>query len=103
MTKNCRDYGNNKSEQAIIKRIGGKPHKNSGRGQIKGDATWKNFTVDVKECRASFTLNNYVWAKICTDAVSNHADPMLLLVMGGKRRLAVIEYEVLEELLEEKE
>ena len=106
MTRDCSEYGNNKTEQAIIKSIGGKPHKNSGRGMIKGDGTWKNFTIDVKECRASYTLNQVNWAKICTDAVSNHADPMLLLVMGRnsgrKRRLAVIEYEVLEQLLEER-
>ena len=62
MTRDCRDYGNNKSERAILENIGAKVHKNSGRGQIKGDGTWHNFTVDVKECRASFTLNDYVWA-----------------------------------------
>ena len=106
MARDCSEYGNNKTERAILENIGAKVHKNSGRGMIKGDGTWHNFTVDVKECAASYTLNQVNWAKICTDAVSNHADPMLLLVMGRndsrKRRLAVIEYEVLEQLLEER-
>ena len=44
------------SERSESKRIGAKQHKNSGRNTHKGDATWKNFTVDFKEVGKSFTL-----------------------------------------------
>ena len=37
------------SERSESKRIGAKQHKNSGRNTHKGDATWRNFTVDFKE------------------------------------------------------
>ena len=95
-----RDYGTNKTEQSIIRQAGGQPHKNSGRGQRKGDGTYHNFTVDVKEAKSSFTLNKNTWAKICTDSVKNRGtDPMLLVVLDGQTRLAVIELSVLEELL----
>ncbi len=90
--------GTNASEQAIIKSIGGRPHKNSGRGTKKGDGSWNYFTVDVKESQKSFTINKDVWGKVCTDAISNRADPMILLVLDGKTRIAMIEMEVLEEL-----
>lgn len=96
-----RDYGTNKTEQSIINRMGGTPHKNSGRGMKKGDGSYENFTVDVKEAKASFTLNKNVWSKICTDAMKNRGtDPMLLVVLDGQTRLAVIELGVLEQLLE---
>ncbi len=98
-----RDYGTNKTEQSIINQMGGTPHRNSGRGMKKGDGTYYNFTIDVKESKESFTLNKNVWAKICTDAIKNRTDPMLLVVLGGQTRLAVIELAVLEELLEDKD
>ena len=46
------------SERSESKRIGAKQHKNSGRNNKKGDATWRNFVVDFKEVSKSFTLNN---------------------------------------------
>jgi len=96
-----RDYGTNKTEQSIIRQMGGTPHKNSGRGMKKGDGSYDNFTVDVKEAKSSFTLNQNVWAKICTDSMKNRGtDPMLLVVLGGQTKLAVIELAVLEQLLE---
>lgn len=100
-----RDYGTNKTEQSIIRQMGGAPHKNSGRGKVKkGDGSYENFTVDVKEAKSSFTLNKDVWAKICTDSLKNRGtDPMLLVVLDGQTRLAVIELAVLEELLEDKD
>jgi len=88
-----RDYGTNKTEQAIIKSFGGKPHKNSGRGKVnKGD--------DVKETKSSFTMSKSVWAKICTDSVKNNQDPMLLVVLDGGTRLAVVEFDTLDRLLD---
>ena len=60
------------SERSELKRIGAKAHKNSGRNTKKGDATWENFTVDVKENSKSFTLNHDVWAKATTDAIKNN-------------------------------
>lgn len=96
-----RDYGTNKTEQAIIKSFGGKPHKNSGRGKVnKGDGTYKGFTVDVKETKSSFTMSKSVWAKVCTDSVKNNQDPMLLVVLDGGTRLAVVEFDTLDRLLD---
>lgn len=90
------------SEKSESKRIGAKQHKNSGRGIKKGDATWENFTVDFKESKKSFTLNHDVWAKATTDAIKNNNDPALVLVLGEgnkKIRLAILEFSILEELI----
>jgi hypothetical protein len=94
------------SEKSESKRLGAKLGKNSGRGMIKGDATWKNFCVDFKEVGKSFTLNADVWAKACTDAIKNHADPAIIVVIGEgihKTRLAVVELSLLEQLIEDTE
>ena len=91
------------SERSESKRLGAKQHKNSGRNTHKGDATWKNFTVDFKEVSKSFTLNEKVSAKATTDAIKNKSDPAIVVVMGQehkKIRLAIIELEVLEQILE---
>lgn len=90
------------SEKSESKRIGAKQHKNSGRNTKKGDATWENFTVDFKENSKSFTLNQDVWAKATTDAIRNGNDPAIIVVLGEgnkKTRLAIIELEILEQLL----
>jgi outer membrane phospholipase A len=90
------------SEKNESKRIGARQHKNSGRGIKKGDATWENFTVDFKESKKSFTLNHDVWAKATTDAIKNNNDPALVLVLGEgnkKIRLAILEFSILEELI----
>jgi len=93
------------SEKSESKRIGAKQHKNSGRNTKKGDATWENFCVDFKEVGKSFTLNKEVWAKAVTDALRNHADPAIIVVLGetSKTRLAVVEVSLLEQLLEERD
>lgn len=91
------------SEKGESKRIGAKQHKNSGRNTKKGDATWKNFTVDFKENSKSFTLNQDVWAKATTDAIKNGNDPAIVVVLGedGKKtRLAIIEFELLSMLID---
>jgi DNA-directed RNA polymerase subunit E'/Rpb7 len=93
------------SERSEIKRDGAKAQKNSGRGQYqKGDAKWKKFLVDYKESKVSFTLNKDVWAKICTDTfkVSREMHPALKLIIGeeSKVRLGIIEWTLLEELIE---
>lgn len=99
------DY--NKLERNESKRIGAKQQKNSGRGQYqKGDAVIgqfdEEFVVDFKFAEKSVTLNENMWAKICTDAmkVDPNKSPMLYIVLGGKTRLAVVEYAVLEDLME---
>ena len=99
------DY--NKLERNESKRIGAKQQKNSGRGQYqKGDAVLgqfdEEFVVDFKFAERSVTLNENVWAKICTDAmkVDPNKSPMLYIVLGGKTRLAVVEYAILEDLME---
>ena len=78
--------------------------KNSGRGQyLKGDAKWHQFLVDYKESNRSFNLNKEVWAKICTDTfkVSRDMHPVLKIILGqdSKVRLGIIEWSVLEELV----
>lgn len=90
------------SERSESKRIGAKQHKNSGRNTKKGDATWKNFTVDFKENSKSFTLNQDVWAKATTDAIRNGNDPAIVVVLGEgskKTRLAIIELDLLEQMV----
>jgi hypothetical protein len=90
------------SEKSESKRIGAKKHKNSGRNTKKGDATWENFTVDFKENSKSFTLNQDVWAKATTDAIRNGNDPAIVVVLGEgnkKTRLAIIELELLEQMV----
>jgi hypothetical protein len=91
------------SERSESKRLGAKQHKNSGRGSHKGDASWESFTVDFKEVGKSFTLNKDVWAKATTDAIRNHNDPAIVVVIGDgnqKTRLAIIELSILEQIME---
>ena len=93
------------TERGEAKRDGAKRQKNSGRGQYqKGDAQWNQFVVDYKESKSSFTLNQDVWSKICTDTfrVSRKKYPALKLIIGDKKkiRLAVIEWAMLEDLVE---
>lgn len=95
------------SERNEAKRIGAKQHKNSGRNTQKGDATWKNFVVDFKETAKSFTLNKDVWAKAVTDSIKAGTDksPAIVVVLGEgnqKTRLAIIEFDLLDQLTEEK-
>ena len=93
------------SERAEVKRDGAKAQKNSGRGDYqKGDAKWKMFLVDYKEASRSFTLNKPVWSKICTDTfkVDRDMHPALKIIIGeeSKVRLGIIEWTVLEELMQ---
>jgi outer membrane phospholipase A len=93
------------SERSESKRIGAKQHKNSGRNNTKGDASWHNFVIDFKESAKSFTLNKENWAKAVTDALKKNADPAIVVVLGSgntKTRLAIIEMDMLEQLMEEK-
>lgn len=84
------------SEQEEIKRDGGVPQKNSGRGQVaKGDAVYDGYwLVDIKEYAKGFTVSVDSWAKICTDALrAGNLEPAFKLVLGegqNKVRLFVI-------------
>ena len=92
------------SEKSESKRLGAKQHKNSGRNNKKGDATWNNFTVDFKEYPKGFTVNQDNWAKAVTDAIRNGNDPAIVVVLGEgnkKTRLAIVELSLLEQLIEE--
>jgi outer membrane phospholipase A len=91
------------SEKSESKRIGAKQHKNSGRNTVKGDASWNNFVIDFKEVSKSFTLNKEVWAKAVTDAIKKNMDPAIVVVLGEgntKVRLAIIEMDILEQLVD---
>jgi hypothetical protein len=95
----------NKSESDILKSIGARVHPNSGRNYIKGDGSDAMFVWDVKEASKSFGLTEKVWLKVCTDAykVSPYKNPGLFVVLGGTKKLAIIEMDVLQELLTIKE
>jgi len=91
------------SEKNESKRIGAKQHKNSGRNTQKGDATWRNFVVDFKESSKSFTINRDVWAKAVTDSIKAGKDksPAIVVILGEgnkKTRLAIIEFDLLDQL-----
>ena len=94
------------SEKGEAKRDGAKQQKNSGRGSYqKGDAQWHDFVVDYKEYEKSISISQSIWAKICTDTfkVSRDKYPVLKLILGNdnsKTRLAVIEWSLLEQLIE---
>jgi outer membrane phospholipase A len=91
------------SEKAESKRIGAKQHKNSGRNNQKGDASWENFVIDFKEYPNGIRIDKTVWAKAATDAIKNNKDPAIVIVLGEgnkKIRLAVIEFDILEQLID---
>ena len=94
------------SERSEVKRDGAKPQKNSGRGDYqKGDSQWHDFVVDYKEYEKSISTSKSIWSKICTDTfkVSRDKYPVLKIILGKdnqKTRLAVIEWALLEQLIE---
>ena len=106
-TLNFLEWGSSLSERNEIRRDGARAQKNSGRGKIqKGDAIWnERYLVDYKEYAKSITLNRDVWGKVCTDAMKagRSLSPILKIILGEgkqKTRLAVIEWSVLEQLVE---
>lgn len=90
------------SERGEASRIGARLHKNSGRNYTKGDASWKDYVVDFKEFAKSFSITQSVWAKVVTDTlkVDRKKSPAICLVLGGKTRLAIIEWSEFERLVE---
>ena len=99
-----RGYGNNKTEQNELKRIGARPHPNSGRGDIlKADGSDATFVIDIKEAAKSFTLNEKVWMRVCSDAykVDPSKQPMLAVILGVDRpkRLAIVDLDWLMEVV----
>jgi len=96
------------SEKNESKRIGAKQHKNSGRNTQKGDATWRSFVIDFKEASKSFTINQDVWAKAVTDSIKAGKDksPAIVVILGEgnkKTRLAIVEFDLLDQLTWEAE
>ena len=95
------------SERGELKRIGTKPHRNSGRGPVKADGSLDDFVVDVKEYSKSYSVSQDSWSKIVSDTmkVDRQKNPALMIVLGSehkKVRLAIIEWEVFEQLRENK-
>ncbi len=95
------------SERQELKRIGAKQHKNSGRGMVKADGSTDDFVIDVKEYSKSYSISQDSWAKIVSDTmkVDRKKDPALMIVLGEgnkKVRLAIIEWEVFEQLREKR-
>ena len=95
------------SERGELKRIGAKQHRNSGRGAVKADGSLEDFVIDVKEYSKSYSITQDSWSKIVSDTmkVDRKKDPALMVVLGEgnkKVRLAIIEWEVFEQLREKK-
>ncbi len=91
------------SERSESKRIGAKQHKNSGRNTKKGDASWNNFVIDFKEYPNGIRIDKDMWAKAVTDALRSNADPAIVVVLGEgnqKVRLAIVEFSILEQLVD---
>ncbi len=93
------------SERGELKRIGAKQHINSGRGPVKADGSLDDFVVDVKEYSKSYSVSQDSWAKIVSDTmkVDRKKNPALMIVLGEgnkKVRLAIIEWQVFEQLRE---
>jgi hypothetical protein len=92
------------SEESEIKRFGGTPQKNSGRGKhAKGDAVLEPFLIDVKEYEESFGVSRKNWAKLASDALrSGQRIPAFMLALGDepKLRLWVISDSMFKEMLE---
>ena len=92
------------SERGEAKRIGAKLHKNSGRNNTKGDASWNNYILDFKEFSKTFSITQDVWAKVVTDTlkVDKGKSPAIYLALGEthKVRLAIIEWSEFERLVE---
>jgi hypothetical protein len=91
------------TELQEIKRMQGKPQKNSGRGWQKGDATLGPFIVDVKEYKKTFGLSRDMWGKVSTDAAKHRKEPTLMVCLGDGRdslRLWVVGDEMFTQMLE---
>ena len=91
------------SERGEAKRINARLQKNSGRGKIqKGDAVWHDYVLDFKEYDKSFSITQNVWGKITTDTLKTDRtkSPVISLILGGKTRLAIIEWAEFERLVE---
>ena len=93
------------SEKGELKRIGAKQHINSGRGPVKADGSLDDFVVDVKEYSKSYSVSQDSWAKIVSDTmkVDRKKNPAFMVVLGEgnkKVRLAIIEWQVFEQLRE---
>lgn len=93
------------SEAKIAKKIGADLVKNSGRGLRKGDMTHTRtghkLLIDAKEGK-SFTLNEKVWAKVCSDAYTWGSEylPVILRAFDDGSMVAVISWSDLEDLME---
>ena len=95
-----------KSERKILKTFNIEPHPSSGRGRfLKGDGSDSMFVWDVKEAAKSFRFDQGVWDKICSDAYHTdpYKDPGLIIVLGGRTELVLIEAMVLKQIREELE
>jgi outer membrane phospholipase A len=90
------------TERGEASRIGAKLHKNSGRNNTKGDASWNQYVLDFKEFTKSFSITQNVWAKVVTDTlrVDKNKSPAICLILDGKTRLAIIEWSEFERLVE---
>jgi|SRR5215203_1003003 len=92
-----------RSERDEIKRFGGRPQPNSGRGSQKGDAKRGPFLIDVKEYVSSYGLSRTSWAKVSTDASRHGLQPALMVALGEGAeivRLWVVGDSMMKEMLE---
>lgn len=96
--KTTKDY--NHMEKKEAKKDGAQLVPNSGRGKLKGDAMLPGYLIDYKFNSKSFTLNLAAWEKHSKDAwKQGHRDPMIIIKFGNDRKVAIIDYDVIKELL----
>ena len=95
-----------RNEKEEAKRDGAKQVKNSGRGFRKGDAVMNKFVIDYKHNGKSFSLTREGWIKLRKDAwKSTYKHPCLSIVLGPDSdvKVAIIEWDVFKELIENRD
>jgi hypothetical protein len=89
----------NRMEAKEAKRDGANVVPNSGRGNVKGDAKMGIWLVDYKFTSKSFSLSLQNWLKHKRDAwKEDQRDPLVKVVFEDGTKVAIIPWEMFEEL-----
>ena len=85
------DY--NVDEKLMARRDGATLIKNSGRGEVKGDAKKGNLLIDYKFTGAkSFALNNAEFEKLSHDAFRQGLEPAIVVVFDTTKRRVIMDW-----------
>jgi C1A family cysteine protease len=94
----------NKEEIRMARRDGATIIKNSGRGEIKGDAKKGPLWIDYKFTdKKSFALNKAEFAKLSSDAFKQSLEPVIAVIFDSTTRMAIMDWGYVLELHEELE